>query len=228
MQKKFLWKVLALVGLAVIAGAVVLLYVFVLKPQPIEGIKNIEVLIRAEDGEISETRRYQVRTDAQYLGEVLGELDEQFELGMTIENGMVMEMLGITTPADWSKYFYYYTTNPALYDAEGEFFGGYVSYDGTNFGAPDYGVSDATLADGTDYLLVYTAYGQYNSTDKPVPVIESQPVSAEVWLSEEAKNYDKRETDATNMLITVCSVAGAAFLVLTVLLVVEAVKAKKQ
>lgn len=231
MQKKqFLWKILALIGLAVIAGAIVLLYVFVLKPQPVEGVKKVELLFRVEEEETLEERRFEVETDANYLGEVLKALNAEYSLGMTdaeIEAGFLQQMLGVTAPADGSKYFYYYTTNSALYDTEGEYFGGYVSYDGASYGAPDYGVNDATLADGTNYLFVYTFWGQYGE-DKPVPVLTAESVSAEVWLSDEAKSFDKRDADAKSLLITVCCVVGAAFVALSALLVVEAVKAKKQ
>ena len=230
MQKKqLLWKLITLAALVVVAAVVVLLYVFVLKPKPIEGIKDVNVMIRVEDGEKLEERRYQVTTDALYFGDLLKALNEKYELGMSdaeIEAGFIKTVLGTTAPADGSKYFYYYTTNDALYNTEGEYFGGYVKYDDRRFGAPDYGVNNATLKDQTDYLLIYTAYEQYSETN-PVPVLEVAPVRTESYLTEEGKNFDRRRAEAKNLLITVCCIAGAAALAIVALMIVETVKAKK-
>lgn len=91
--------------------------------------KDVSVEIVWQDGERNE---YEVNTDAEYLAQVLEEIDE---LSYETDDGMVMVING--TRADYVK--------------DGAYWAFYVNGEYCN-----YGISDQPVSDGDEFEIVYT------------------------------------------------------------------------
>lgn len=91
--------------------------------------KDVSVEIVWQDGERNE---YEVNTDAEYLAQVLDEIDE---LSYETDDGMVMVINGVR--ADYVK--------------DGAYWAFFVNGEYCN-----YGISDQPVADGDEFEIVYT------------------------------------------------------------------------
>ncbi len=228
MQKKqFLWKILALIGLAVIAGAIVLLYVFVLKPQPPEGVKNVEFTVVVQAGDVNVKKTYHVMTEAGTLGEMMKHIDEEAGLQVVEENvgfgPMLTGLFGYKANFDNNGEYYWLAGNvsdPGQLNSFSKAFVNDKELLSANVGADSF-----VLEDGKSYLCMLVNNDTFTGEDNSVTLAVEE--TAELFDGEKADTYRNDLAQAKSLLITVCCVAGAAFVALSALLVVEAVKAKK-
>lgn len=237
-KKSLAWKIVTLILLLGAAIAMTTVYVFKLKPQPIEGNKQVDVILVVRDGDINQRVTYRVNTDAENIGDVIRRLDEDYNLGVETKKDAAGEMLmglyGVETPDDWSKYFQFFTdfSDIALKDdpwMSSTFYNNETVYP-SNYGVFDTG---ALVSDGCKYIIAYGAMGEFNAekneNDEPTKYIPYAKTTLEtdVWVTDEMKGYVRQLNEANNMLITVCSVVGAAFVVILAMSFIDFAKAKR-
>lgn len=129
-ENRKIWTgVIALAAAAVILAAVFLVF----REKPVEGSKNITIEVV---GSTQTTTTYQVKTDAQYLLQVLEEADGLTLFGTQGEYGMMVDTVN-NERADYAK--------------DGAYWAFYVNGDYCN-----YGIDSQPVEDGDIFRIVYT------------------------------------------------------------------------
>lgn len=229
MQKKqFLWKILALIGLAVIAGAIVLLYVFVLKPKPPEGVKNVDFTVVVQAGDVNVKKTYRVMTESGTVGEMMKHINEDAGLqmeGADSEYGYNLQgLFGYTADYNNNGEYYWFAGNVSDSNQLNTYAKAIVN--DKELLSANFGMDSFVLEDGKSYLCMLVNNDTFTGEDNSVSLTVTETV--ELFDGEKADAYQNNLGQAKSLLITVCCVVGAAFVALSALLVVEAVKAKKQ
>lgn len=125
-------KILGVIAIIVVIAALLGVY-FAFREQPAQGLKTVSVEVVLSDGE---SEIYETSTDAEYLRQVLDEIDG-ITYGETV-NGfgpMVTEVNG----------------ERAVYEENGAYWGFYVNGEYCN-----YGISDQPVNDGDEFRIEYT------------------------------------------------------------------------
>lgn len=125
-------KILGVIAIIVVIAALLGVY-FAFREQPAQGLKTVSVEVVLSDGE---SEIYETSTDAEYLRQVLDEIDG-ITYGETV-NGfgpMVTEVNG----------------ERAVYEENGAYWGFYVNGEYCS-----YGISDQPVNDGDEFRIEYT------------------------------------------------------------------------
>ena len=236
-KKSIAWKIAALVLLVGIAVAMWCIYEWKLKPEPVSGNRNAEIILVTQKDDIKKRVSYQVQTDGKTLGVVLRELDRttMMELETAEKEGteVVTSLYGVAE--DEKGHYLFFTNADSIADKE-ETIGTRTYYDRETVYRCKYGVFDeeTVLEEGKRYLIVYEDENQFynaelDESDDPVHYIpyRQEYYDTDVWLYEEMQTYVRELERADNTVITVCSVAGAAFVVVFALCFIDIAKAKK-
>jgi len=132
-NKKTNKKVIAgLAALALVAAAMVIGYRY-LKPGTQAGAKSVQILVVSED---ESEKPYQVRTDAEYLQEVMDEAEGLTYSGTEGDYGLMIDTVNGET---------------ASYEENGAYWAFYVNDEYCN-----YGIAEQPAADGDEFKIVYT------------------------------------------------------------------------
>ncbi len=128
-------KTKKILGVSLLAVLVVLfagLY-FVFREKPVEGSKSITIEVI---NSLSESKMYELDTDAQYLQQAMDEAKGLEYSGSTSEYGLMVEVVN---------------GESAIYSANGAYWSFYVNDNYCN-----YGIAEQPVEDGDAFKIVYT------------------------------------------------------------------------